>query len=136
MIRVAIAEDSVLLREGLVRLFEDAGFATVGAFGDADALLADLARDPVGVDVDEPLRLESDGAAPRTAIDPTHELVRASQHRGVGIEARQVELKVGGNPLKGSAEVAPMHRLISASHDLHVLLRHRLRSIPQVQESA
>ncbi|PPF20617.1 response regulator transcription factor [Rathayibacter sp. AY1A7] len=51
VIRVAIAEDSVLLREGLVRLFEDAGFASVGAFGDADALLADLARDPAGVDV-------------------------------------------------------------------------------------
>lgn len=51
MIRVAIAEDSVLLREGLVRLFGDAGFASVGAFGDADALLADLARDPAGVDV-------------------------------------------------------------------------------------
>ncbi|PPG53710.1 MULTISPECIES: response regulator transcription factor [unclassified Rathayibacter] len=51
VIRVAIAEDSVLLREGLVRLFEDAGFASVGAFGDADALLADLARDPAAVDV-------------------------------------------------------------------------------------
>ncbi|PPH42630.1 DNA-binding response regulator [Rathayibacter sp. AY1E4] len=51
VIRVAIAEDSVLLREGLVRLFEDAGFASVGAFGDADALLADLARDAAGVDV-------------------------------------------------------------------------------------
>lgn len=51
MIRVAIAEDSVLLREGLVRLFEDAGFESVGAFGDADSLLADLARDPGAVDV-------------------------------------------------------------------------------------
>lgn len=51
MIRVVIAEDSVLLREGLVRLFEDAGFESVGAFGDADSLLADLARDPGAVDV-------------------------------------------------------------------------------------
>lgn len=51
MIRVAIAEDSVLLREGLVRLFEDAGFESVGAYGDADGLLADLARDPGAVDV-------------------------------------------------------------------------------------
>ncbi|NRD07733.1 response regulator [Rathayibacter agropyri] len=51
VIRVAIAEDSVLLREGLVRLFEDAGFESVGAFGDADSLLADLARDPGAVDV-------------------------------------------------------------------------------------
>lgn len=51
MIRVAIAEDSVLLREGLVRLFEDAGFESVGAYGDADGLLADLPRDPGAVDV-------------------------------------------------------------------------------------
>ncbi|AZZ48866.1 DNA-binding response regulator [Rathayibacter rathayi] len=51
ILRVAIAEDSVLLREGLVRLFEDAGFASVGAFGDAGGLLEDLVRDPAAVDV-------------------------------------------------------------------------------------
>ena len=37
-----LAEDSVLLREGLVRLFDEAGFETVGAFGDADSLLAEI----------------------------------------------------------------------------------------------
>jgi DNA-binding NarL/FixJ family response regulator len=51
VIRVAIAEDSVLLREGLVRLFEDAGFASVGAFGEAAGLLAELDRQPAAVDV-------------------------------------------------------------------------------------
>lgn len=35
-----IADDSVLLREGLVRLFDEAGFETVGTFGDAESLLA------------------------------------------------------------------------------------------------
>ena len=39
-IRVAIAEDSVLLREGLVRLLRDAGFDIVGAAPDAAGLLA------------------------------------------------------------------------------------------------
>ena len=34
----------MLLREGLVRLFEEAGFEAVGAYGDADALLAALDR--------------------------------------------------------------------------------------------
>jgi DNA-binding NarL/FixJ family response regulator len=39
-VRVVIAEDSVLLREGLVRLLERAGDEVVAAVGDADALLA------------------------------------------------------------------------------------------------
>ncbi|WP_131742182.1 response regulator transcription factor [Actinomadura roseirufa] len=38
--RVVIAEDSVLLREGLVRMLERGGFEPVAAVGDADALLA------------------------------------------------------------------------------------------------
>ena len=37
--RVVIAEDSVLLREGLVRLLEEAGFEVAGQAGDADDLL-------------------------------------------------------------------------------------------------
>ena len=37
--RVLIAEDSVLLREGLVRLVREAGFEVVGQAGDADDLL-------------------------------------------------------------------------------------------------
>ena len=38
-IRVVIADDSVLLREGLVRLLEDSGFEVVGQAGDAEDLL-------------------------------------------------------------------------------------------------
>lgn len=37
--RVVIADDSVLLRAGLARLLEDAGFDVVGQAGDADDLL-------------------------------------------------------------------------------------------------
>jgi DNA-binding NarL/FixJ family response regulator len=37
--RIVIAEDSVLLRRGAVRLLEDAGFEVVGEAGDADDLL-------------------------------------------------------------------------------------------------
>ena len=37
--RVVIAEDSVLLRRGAIRLLEDAGFEVVGEAGDAEALL-------------------------------------------------------------------------------------------------
>jgi len=35
-LRVILFEDSILLREGLVRLFAEAGFETVGAHADAD----------------------------------------------------------------------------------------------------
>ncbi len=37
--RVVIAEDSVLLREGIARLLQEAGFEVVGQAGDADDLL-------------------------------------------------------------------------------------------------
>jgi DNA-binding NarL/FixJ family response regulator len=40
-----IAEDSVLLREGITRLLVDAGEDVVAGFGDADALLAALPSD-------------------------------------------------------------------------------------------
>ena len=33
--RILLVEDSVLLREGLVRLFDEAGYETVAALGDA-----------------------------------------------------------------------------------------------------
>lgn len=42
--RVVLAEDSALLREGLVRLLEEAGFEVVAAVADADALLAAVDR--------------------------------------------------------------------------------------------
>ena len=42
--RVVIAEDQVLLREGLARLFEDGGHQVVASLGDADGLLAAIAE--------------------------------------------------------------------------------------------
>lgn len=38
-LRVVLVEDSVLLREGLIRLFDEAGYVTAGAFGDAEDIL-------------------------------------------------------------------------------------------------
>jgi DNA-binding NarL/FixJ family response regulator len=38
-VRVVIADDEVLLREGLARLLQDAGFEVAGRCGDAEALL-------------------------------------------------------------------------------------------------
>src|SRR5690606_26969049 len=45
---IAIVEDSVLLREGIARLIEEAGFRLAGAFGSGDELLEALP----GLDVD------------------------------------------------------------------------------------
>ena len=47
--RVAIAEDVVLLREGIARVLRDGGFEIVAAVGDAEALLEAVDRTPVDV---------------------------------------------------------------------------------------
>jgi DNA-binding NarL/FixJ family response regulator len=49
--RVAIADDAVLLREGVARLLGDAGFEVVGQCGDADTLLSLVAREEPDVAV-------------------------------------------------------------------------------------
>ena len=43
-VRVVVADDSVLLREGIVRLLEEAGFEVVGQAGDAEDLLRKVRR--------------------------------------------------------------------------------------------
>ncbi|GAB3483772.1 response regulator transcription factor [Nocardiopsis coralliicola] len=48
--RIIIAEDSVLLRSGMVKLLEEEGIEIAAAVGDAEALLAEVERDP-GVDL-------------------------------------------------------------------------------------
>ena len=47
--RVALADDSVLLREGIARLLTEAGFKITSAAGDADELLAQVRADPPDV---------------------------------------------------------------------------------------
>jgi DNA-binding NarL/FixJ family response regulator len=39
-VQVVVADDAVILREGLARLLEEAGFEVVGLAGDADELCA------------------------------------------------------------------------------------------------
>ncbi len=63
-LRVAVADDSVLLREGLVRVLVEAGHEVVGAYGDADALLAEapgLSPDLVVLDVRMPPTFRDEG---------------------------------------------------------------------------
>jgi len=47
--RAVVAEDSVLLRDGLVRLLEDDGIEVVAAVGDAEAFVSRVRADPPDV---------------------------------------------------------------------------------------
>jgi DNA-binding NarL/FixJ family response regulator len=79
-VRVLIAEDSVLLREGIVHLLEDAGMEVVDAVGDAETLLrrvAELAPDICVLDIRMPPTHTDEGV--RAAL-----VVRA-QHPGVAV---------------------------------------------------
>jgi DNA-binding NarL/FixJ family response regulator len=64
-VRIIVAEDSVLFREGLVRLLTEAGHEVVAAVGDASSL-ADAVRsdrpDLIVVDVRMPPTMTDDGA--------------------------------------------------------------------------
>ncbi len=62
--RVVVADDSVLLREGIVRILGDAGFDVVGQAGDADDLIRKVAAhkpDVAIVDVRMPPTNTDDG---------------------------------------------------------------------------
>jgi DNA-binding NarL/FixJ family response regulator len=48
-LRIALADDSLIVREGVARLLEDGGFRVVAKAGDADELLAQIASLPVDV---------------------------------------------------------------------------------------
>ena len=95
--RVVVAEDSVLFREGIVRLLSEKGHEIVAAVGDA-AALRDAVRehkpDLAVIDVRMPPTMESDGAeaaADLRADDPSYGLLLLSQH----IELRHVLPLVG-----------------------------------------
>ena len=65
--RIVIAEDIVLLREGLAGLLEDAGHEVVARVGDANSLLAVVAEhepDLAVVDVRMPPDYATRGCAP------------------------------------------------------------------------
>lgn len=69
--RAVIAEDSVLLRVGLVKVLETAGFEIVAEVGDADALLAAVERhqpELAVVDVRMPPGFTDDGIRAALAI--------------------------------------------------------------------
>jgi DNA-binding NarL/FixJ family response regulator len=79
-LRIALAEDSAILRDGLVQLLVDRGFVITDAVGDADALRRSVARqrpDVAVVDIRMPPTFTDEGL--RVAIELRKE------HAGLGI---------------------------------------------------
>ena len=99
--RVAIAEDSVLLREGLARLLGEAGFDVVGQCGTADDLLLKVrsySPDVVIVDIRLPPTHSDEGLQAALEIREQHPSV------GVLVLSQYVELGLALKLLADSAE--------------------------------
>jgi DNA-binding NarL/FixJ family response regulator len=96
-VRVVVAEDTVLLREGLAGLLEDAGHEVLARVGDAEALLSVVAEhepDLAIVDVRMPPTYEDEGM--RAAVEirrlhPATAVLVLSQH----VESRNAVALVG-----------------------------------------
>jgi DNA-binding NarL/FixJ family response regulator len=74
-VRVVIAEDTVLLREGLAGLLEDAGHTVLARVGDGESLLDVVAEhepDLAVVDVRMPLTYEDEGMRAAVEIRQSH----------------------------------------------------------------
>ena len=119
-LRVVVADDSVLLREGLVRVLEEAGVDVVGSYGDAEQLLAAL-----------------DSTAPHLAVldvrmPPTYrdEGVRAA------IEARRRRPELGILLLSQYVEVAYAQELLaSGTGGIGYLLKDRVASLEELDDA-
>lgn len=97
-IRTVVADDSVLLRDGIVRLLTDSGFDVVAAVGDADALLdavTEHAPDLCIVDVRMPPSHTDEGL--RAAI----EIRRRAPSIAVLVLSQYVEERYAGDLLAG-----------------------------------
>jgi DNA-binding NarL/FixJ family response regulator len=119
-LRVVVADDSVLLREGLVRVLVEAGFDVVGSYGDAVGLLAELeslSPDLVVLDVRMPPTFRDEG-------------VRAA------ISARALLPKVGILLLSQYVEVAYAQELLSSGNGgIGYLLKDRVASLAELRDA-
>jgi DNA-binding NarL/FixJ family response regulator len=119
-LRVVVADDSVLLREGLVRVLVEAGIEVVGAYPDADQLLAALPQtrpDVILLDVRMPPTFRDEGV--RAAI------YARKQHPNVGILL-----------LSQYVEVAYAQELLSSgTGGVGYLLKDRVASLEELQDA-
>jgi DNA-binding NarL/FixJ family response regulator len=115
-VRVAIAEDSVLLREGVARLLDDAGFDVVAQCGTADELLLKVRSFPPDVAIVD------------IRLPPTHndEGLRAA------IEIRNRHPSVGVLVLSQYVELGLALKLLTESPDgVGYLLKDRITDVDE-----
>jgi DNA-binding NarL/FixJ family response regulator len=119
-LRVLVADDSVLLREGLVRVLVEAGHEVVSSFPDAEKLLAELetlAPDLIVIDVRMPPTFRDEG-------------VRAA------IEARRRMPQLGILLLSQYVEVAYAQELLSSgTGGVGYLLKDRVASLAELEDA-
>ncbi|HYJ74837.1 MAG TPA: response regulator transcription factor [Kineosporiaceae bacterium] len=114
--RVAVAEDSVLLREGLSRLLTDGGYDVVGRWDNATDLLAKVRVDPPDVVILD------------IRLPPTHsdEGMRAALH------LRERHPDVGVLVLSQYVEVGLAMKLLADSAEgVGYLLKDRISDVPE-----
>ncbi len=119
-VRVVLVEDSLLLREGLVRLFDEAGYVTAGAYGDAVDIVArvrEAAADVVVMDVRLPPTYRDEG-------------IRAA------LEIRRALPGVGVLVLSQYVETVYAHELLAdARGGVGYLLKDRVASLDEVTDA-
>lgn len=99
--RIVIAEDSTLLREGLTRLLAESGFQVVAGVEDADGLLAEVARhrpDVAIVDIRLPPTRTDEGLRAARLLRRDHPEV------GVLVLSQYVRVSYAVELLEGGAE--------------------------------
>ncbi len=99
--RVMLAEDGALLREGMARLLRDNGIEVTGAYADAEELLREVARRPPDVavvDIRLPPTHSDEGLRAALEIRANHPAV------GVLVLSQYVELGLAMKLLADSAE--------------------------------
>ena len=99
--RVVVAEDNTLLREGVARLLEDSGMEVIGRCEDADALMADVrehAPDVAIVDIRLPPSHTDEGLRAAAEIREHH------PGTGVLVLSQHVELGLAFKLLADSVE--------------------------------
>lgn len=119
-VRVVVADDSVLLREGLVRILEEAGIEVVGAYPDAASLLDDL------------VKLSPDIAMLDVRMPPTFrdEGVRAA------LRARELIPQMGVLLLSQYVEATYAQDLLSSGDGgIGYLLKDRVASLDELKDA-
>ena len=117
---VAVADDSILIREGVARLLREAGFEVAVTVGTAADLLASLARDPVDVAIVD------------IRMPPTH----STEGLDAAEQIRQDHPGTGVLVLSQYVEPAYALRLVNeAPRGVGYLLKDRLEDLAELSDA-